>query len=99
MVYFRRIRIRCVRGVTKVLRAAEAAVKIFLQDLPSLSSESDGFRLDRYSKLAIIALSILMLSLVCGPSGSDLVEPPMLPPGPLSVRLNRRATGKIANHL
>ena len=58
MVYFRRIRIRCVRDVTKVLRAAEAAVIIFLQDLPSLSSESDGFRLDRYSKLAIIALSI-----------------------------------------
>jgi hypothetical protein len=41
----RRIRIRCVRGVTKVLRAAEGAIMSFLQDLSSLSSETDGFAL------------------------------------------------------
>ena len=41
----RRIRIRCVRDVTKVLRAAEAAVMSFLRDLSSLSSEPDSFAL------------------------------------------------------
>jgi hypothetical protein len=42
----RRIRIRCVRDVTKVLRAAEAPVmSLFLQNLSSLSSEPDSFAL------------------------------------------------------
>jgi hypothetical protein len=41
----RRIRIRCVRYVTKVLSAAEAAIMSFLQDLSSLSSEPDSFAL------------------------------------------------------
>ena len=37
--------IRCVRGVTKVLRVAEAAIMSFLQDLSSLSNEPDSFAL------------------------------------------------------
>ena len=41
----RRIRIRCVRDVTKVPRAAEAAIMSFLQDLSSLPSELDSFAL------------------------------------------------------
>jgi len=45
LVNFRRIRIRSVCGVTKVLRAAEAAIMSFLQDLSSLSSGPDGFAL------------------------------------------------------
>jgi hypothetical protein len=45
LVHFRRIRIRCVRGVTKVLRADEAAIMSFWQVLSSLSSEPDGFAL------------------------------------------------------
>ena len=57
------------------------------------------FRLDRYSKLAKIALSILLALLVCDPSSSDLVDPPKLPPVPLAVRPSLRATGKIADHL
>jgi len=35
----RRIRIRCARDVTKALRAAEAAIMSFLQDLSSLLNE------------------------------------------------------------
>ena len=45
MVYLMRIRIRCVRGVTKVLRADEAVIMSFWQDLSSLSSEPDSFAL------------------------------------------------------
>jgi hypothetical protein len=45
LVHFRRIRIKCVRGVTKVLRTAEAAIMSFLQDLSFLSSEPDSFAL------------------------------------------------------
>jgi hypothetical protein len=78
MLDFRRIRIRSVCGVTKVLGAAEAAIMSFWQDLSSLSSEPDSC-LDRYSKLATIALSILLVLLVCDPSSSDLVDLPKLP--------------------
>ena len=98
-VQIRRIRIRCVRGVTKVSGAAEGAVMSSWHDLPSLSSKPDGFRLDRYSKLATIALSIKVVSLICDPSSSDLADPAKLPPGPSSVLLSHGATGKGANHL
>jgi hypothetical protein len=42
---------------------------------------------------------MLLVLLVCDPSNSDLVDPPKLPPIPLAVRLSRRATEKIADHL
>ena len=95
----RRIRIRCVRGVTKVLRAAEAAIMSFFARFILFIKRARQFRLDRYSKLAKIALSILLVLPVCDPSNSDLVDPPKLPPGPLAVRPSRRGTGKIADHL
>jgi hypothetical protein len=58
LVHHRRIRIRCVHGVTKVLGAAEGAVMSCGHDLPSLSSEPGSLRLDRYSKLAKTTQSV-----------------------------------------
>jgi hypothetical protein len=84
-VHLRRIRIRCVHHVTKVLGAAEGAVRGSPHDLPSLSSELDSLRLDRHSKLAKTALSIQQIPLGRVPSSSDLVDPPKLPPSPSAV--------------
>jgi hypothetical protein len=96
----RRIRIRCVHDVTKVLRAAETAIMRFFARFILFIKRARQFRLDRYSKLAKIALSILLALIVCDPSNSDLVDPPKLPPPvPLAFRPSRRATGKIASHL
>ena len=57
LVYFRRIRIRSVCGVTKVLGAAGGNNEFFARFILFVKRASQ-FRLDRYSKLAPIALSI-----------------------------------------
>ena len=55
---YRRIRVRCVHGYTKVLGAGEARNNEFLHDWPSLPSEPDSLRLERSSRLAKMPLSM-----------------------------------------
>ena len=58
LVNLRRIRIRCVQCVTKVLGAVEARNYEFMHDWPSLLNEPVSLRLDRFSRLAMIDLSM-----------------------------------------
>ena len=92
----RRIRIRCVRSVTKVLRAAQTPVMSFLQDLYSLSSEPGSFALidiqsSQNSSVNIVGI-VCLRSFKLRFSGSAQVAPGSFgrPPKPQGYGTNCR---------